>query len=309
MSASALTLSRYPFRSVLVATDFSADAEAALARALRLRLTPDAQVHVQHVLEAPQVGPEELQEAHAELDQAIAHARGDATSPRATPALGEGSPVTEINLLARLTEAELVVVGRRGRSSADERLGATVRGLLTEVDRPVLIVSCRDGPVREYERPLVAIDAQLVSANLLVLTSRVVRKDCPEVAVVHAFEASFEGTRGLAGVELNAWGERFQRQAQARLDEVMASLPENQMRWKPLVLHGDAAPAIAAEAAGRDADLVVLGTHQRTGLARLFLGSVATDVLQAVRCDVLVLPTPAQERAFPSRPPHAGVGS
>ena len=45
----AVALARRPFRSVLVATDFSTHAEAALGRASRLRLTDDVQVHVLHV--------------------------------------------------------------------------------------------------------------------------------------------------------------------------------------------------------------------------------------------------------------------
>jgi nucleotide-binding universal stress UspA family protein len=39
-----------------------------------------------------------------------------------------------------------------------------------------------------------------------------------------------------------------------------------------------------------DTDLLVLGTHGYSGVAHMFLGSVAGDVLRDVTCDVLVVP-------------------
>jgi universal stress protein A len=50
------------------------------------------------------------------------------------------------------------------------------------------------------------------------------------------------------------------------------------------------------------ADLVVMGTHGRTGLARLLLGSVAESVLRRATCPVLTVRVPAL-RATPSAPP------
>ena len=52
---------------------------------------------------------------------------------------------------------------------------------------------------------------------------------------------------------------------------------------------GDAATEILAAAAASDADLIVIGTHGRTGLARLVLGSVARNVLQHATCSVLIV--------------------
>ena len=51
---------------------------------------------------------------------------------------------------------------------------------------------------------------------------------------------------------------------------------------------GDAATEILAAAAAMKADIIVMGTHGRTGLARLVLGSVARNVLQHATCSVLV---------------------
>ena len=52
---------------------------------------------------------------------------------------------------------------------------------------------------------------------------------------------------------------------------------------------GDAATEILAAASASNADLIVMGTRGRTGLARLVLGSVARNVLQHASCSVLVV--------------------
>ena len=57
----------------------------------------------------------------------------------------------------------------------------------------------------------------------------------------------------------------------------------------PIATEGEAVAAILETARGLPAELVVLGTHGRTGLSRLALGSVAEGVLHAAPCSVLVV--------------------
>jgi universal stress protein A len=55
------------------------------------------------------------------------------------------------------------------------------------------------------------------------------------------------------------------------------------------VLVGKPAPAIAGEAEKRGTDLIVMGTHGRSGLEHLMLGSVAETVLRTAPCPVLTV--------------------
>lgn len=52
---------------------------------------------------------------------------------------------------------------------------------------------------------------------------------------------------------------------------------------------GDVADQIAAEADGRDASMIVMATHGRDGLARLFSGSVAEEVLQRTTRPIMLI--------------------
>jgi nucleotide-binding universal stress UspA family protein len=54
---------------------------------------------------------------------------------------------------------------------------------------------------------------------------------------------------------------------------------------------GDAAPSLAEYAAQTEADLVLAGTHGRTGLLRVLIGSVASALVNEVPCDVMIVPS------------------
>jgi len=66
---------------------------------------------------------------------------------------------------------------------------------------------------------------------------------------------------------------------------------------KHVFLEGDPAEEIIHYAVAADIDLIVMGTHGRTGLDRLLMGSVAEKVLRGAPCSVLVakLPKPVPE--------------
>ncbi len=71
-----------------------------------------------------------------------------------------------------------------------------------------------------------------------------------------------------------------------RLRAITEHLPEA-VRGAPRLLDGEPAPTLAAAAAGYDALLVA--THGRTGLAHLWLGSVAERLVRTAPVPVLVL--------------------
>jgi len=77
--------------------------------------------------------------------------------------------------------------------------------------------------------------------------------------------------------------------AQKQLDRLLARAGEAGIRAGGLLLTGVPHDAIARTARSRRADLLVIGTHGRTGLARVFLGSVAARVVALAHCPVLTV--------------------
>jgi nucleotide-binding universal stress UspA family protein/quercetin dioxygenase-like cupin family protein len=83
----------------------------------------------------------------------------------------------------------------------------------------------------------------------------------------------------------------------AESQESVASLPwpqasDPRTKVEHRVAEGDAAEEILRLAESLHCDLIVMGTHGRTGLGRLLTGSVAEEVLRKASCPVLVVKTP-----------------
>lgn len=77
--------------------------------------------------------------------------------------------------------------------------------------------------------------------------------------------------------------------AQKQLRRLAEQAKRSGVRVKPLLLEGIAHERIAQAARSQKADLLVIGTHGRTGFARFFLGSVASRVLAIAPCPVLTV--------------------
>jgi len=79
-----------------------------------------------------------------------------------------------------------------------------------------------------------------------------------------------------------AWGQK-------RLDALVARARAAGVRARGLLLEGVAHAQIVRAARSQRADVIVMGTHGRTGLARFFLGSVAERVVATAGCPVLTV--------------------
>ena len=83
--------------------------------------------------------------------------------------------------------------------------------------------------------------------------------------------------------------------AQEQLDRLQ--VPQGNVRAERRLEQGDAVTQILRVAQEAHADLIVLGTHGRTGLGRLLMGSVAEQVVRRAACPVLTVKTPLPETA------------
>jgi nucleotide-binding universal stress UspA family protein len=82
----------------------------------------------------------------------------------------------------------------------------------------------------------------------------------------------------------------YREEMAAELNRLRA--PNAQVRVEHRLEEGDAATQILRVAQETSCDLIVLGTHGRTGLGRLLMGSVAEQVLRMASCPVLTVRAP-----------------
>lgn len=88
------------------------------------------------------------------------------------------------------------------------------------------------------------------------------------------------------------------KQARASLAAEVGRIdPERRWIERAEILEGRPAETIVSFAREAGADLIVVGSHGRTGLKRLFLGSIAERTVRLAPCDVLVVHGRAPEPA------------
>lgn len=79
------------------------------------------------------------------------------------------------------------------------------------------------------------------------------------------------------------------REAQERLDRVLGSVAGSGLKLRLRMDEGQPAPRILEVATEEAADVLVVGTHGRTGIERLVLGSVADRMVRQASCPVLTV--------------------
>jgi nucleotide-binding universal stress UspA family protein len=112
-----------------------------------------------------------------------------------------------------------------------------------------------------------------------------------QVWVVHAMEPVHYVTgEEFAAAELYAKiEEATERNAAASIEKLVARLRGLGVNAESLLLKGSPAEQVVNAAKEHHADLIVIGTHGRTGLSKLFMGSVAGRIVSAAECPVLTV--------------------
>lgn len=129
-------------------------------------------------------------------------------------------------------------------------------------------------------RPAFRRALALARSNRAVLT----------VAHVYSLQIPVMGEGYVGGGQIyNRMVADIERDAQRRLGRLVTQARKNGVRAKALLLAGIPHDRIVRAARSTRADLIVLGTHGRTGLGRLFLGSVAARVVTLAPCPVLTV--------------------
>ncbi len=258
---------------ILVATDLSEDGEVAIDVARAFRARHGGTIAIAHVV-PPSTRPEMLfpqdnQPAvldGVELQRRVGeHLRANLPEDLSDAKLivEEGNPAERLLELAAARECDLIVLG--GRDPGGKRLfGSVAEAVLANAKIPALIAR-RHRDTGEY---VAATD--LIEDGLLPVkkAAELASKTMARLTVVHVLPVN-------------------QTQDTAALDRVRKDLPES-ARFE--VDNGDPAAVIVAAAERHNAELIVVASHGRKGLARFVLGSVAASVVRKASCSVLVVP-------------------
>jgi universal stress protein A len=117
-----------------------------------------------------------------------------------------------------------------------------------------------------------------------------------ELTLVHVFPDLPPSPDVAVPSVIQVWEEQ-QRWVNEELDRRVADAVARGLRSRAVLKHGPAADGLAEAVTDAHGDLLVVGTHGRTGLERVLLGSVAEAVVRNAPCAVLTVKPQASVQA------------
>jgi universal stress protein A len=93
--------------------------------------------------------------------------------------------------------------------------------------------------------------------------------------------------------------EELEAQAKAQLRAILPDAERERIRTCVLTLRGSPSMEIASYALSEKIDLIIMGTHGRSPMAHLLMGSVAEKVVRKAPCPVLIVRHPEHEFVVP----------
>jgi len=297
-----MTAQDRPVKTVLVATDFSECSDDAIVWARKLAGRHGARLVVHHALAPPQGAPAfpEFVPYPPELHEQYRKAAQDRLDDAAEDAqragldavvdLQVGPAVSPILMAAEKHEADVIVAGTRGLSGLRHvLLGSTAERLVQHSPIPVLAVHPGMRPGEKVGRILVPTDFSDDDHEPLEAAIRLVGDGDAEIVLFHAFHVPVEYTHLAGGFVMPDLARSALSEARDALERVAEPLRKTGRQVTVTAREGYAAQAIEIEAREREVDLIAMGTHGRSFLPHVVLGSTAERVVQHSPCPVLTV--------------------
>ncbi|MGE0823736.1 MAG: universal stress protein [Candidatus Binatia bacterium] len=285
-------------RRVLVGHNFFPDGEVAVSAARILAERADAMLYLLHVIEPPPTSllvplprpPERspqddlVKKLHAELKTV-------AESPELAPLrviteVRPGKPFVELIAACRRWPADVIVVGTSPRGEG-RFLGSTTDRVLRKSPVPVLVAKNRwaHAPTTILISTDFSVAAQQAAEEGVAFAHAVGSR----VVFVHVLERHVLYPPAYGTVPI-LMPKVTPADLEPEWHEFLHQLSlGGGLAWERRTCEGRAAESIVSVAQESGADLIVMGTHGRSALAHLLLGSVAEKVVRTAPCSVLTI--------------------
>ncbi len=297
------------FKNILFVSDQD---RSALKRALALAKTNRAQLTVVDVIEElPQRArivatvkpPQDLQQLivndrKERLEKFVAPFRKKGT--RVNTNVLVGKPFQEIILEVVRKKRDLVVVTTEDTDRAaglkQKLFGSTSMHLMRQCPCPVWVM--KSTRHNRYKRIVAAVDpdsfnedANHLDTKIMDLATSLSQMERSTLHIVHAWNLFGEELlrNRISADNAEEWVTSEHRRHRTMIDQLLQqySLPEVDIQTH--LVKGKAAAVIPALVEHVRADLLIMGTVCRTGVAGFFIGNTAEEVLQQVECSVLTV--------------------
>ena len=289
------------YDEIVAPTDGSATAGTAAETALDLAQRFDASIHAIAVAELDEppadVESEVAEEVtqHGETTLATLSDRAASLGVSATTRVIETADPAHRAIIDYVNghDVDLVVMGTHGRTGLNRLvLGSVTERTLRTSPVPVLTVHEDVSLKPDFDTVLLPTDGSEPASLAADHGVALAEATGAAMEIIHVVDLSpASGDFGSADV-LSALEEAGQR----AVDDVIGRAKDAGLESvEASILTGTPARAILNYVEERDVDLIVMGTHGRTGLERYFLGSITEKIVRVADVPVLTVSPPDEE--------------
>ena len=286
-------------KKIIVGHDLKAGGETALGSAVVLAKRCGAALRLVHVIEpqhsyqrmshpltSPYTIEEIAQKTGAKLQ--ILAARADRAQLQVEYEVRTGKPFAELIIARRAWQADLIVVGGASQPEA-HFLGSNSERVVRKAMVPVMVAKkALSAGAKTFLVPTDFSDCARKAAEEALMLAESFHGRIIFFHVVDLYPLYSVGYADDFGVSVPL-PPPAPAVIQSEWQDFLSGLPLEKVDWGKYTEEGEAATAIVHEAEQRQADVIVMGTHGRTGLEYMLLGSVAEKVVRKAQCPVLTI--------------------
>ena len=280
------------YKKILVAVDGSESSRNALRQAFRLAVEEKCWITVTSVV-PPFTGDLDLTGVRGDVlaslakpyEDALREAEGLAREERILikTVHEEGETYERIVDLADGSNSDVIVMGRRGLKKIDRTLvGSVTARVIGHTQRDVLVVP--NGTTLGWKRILVGTDGSKYSGIAINKAIDFAKAYGGSLVVLSVVDVPTEFY-----AEAPKAVEDMIRKAREYTSAVKKQAEADGVKAESFVGEAEAWEAVVKLAHDQEVNMVVVGSHGRTGLRRLLMGSVTEKVIGHAPCPVLVV--------------------
>ncbi len=195
---------------------------------------------------------------------------------------------------AQDTDAQLIIMGTHAREGlARAWLGSTTEGVLRSCNVPVLVVRGKTrtmGSAQPFHRAIVAYDGSVRAEATLMVALQLAQTTATRLVLCYVVESrALRETAMIYGNDLARAIAELHRAGRELLDDALARIEASHEHADTMIFEGEPVSAILEAARSCGADLILTGSHGRSGLSRFLLGSVAEAIARQSELPVLIV--------------------
>ncbi len=283
--------------TLLLATDGSEFSEGAIVGSIKLarqcsnRLAAISVIETNPELEtiAPQITEKAEKSAREHLESIQKRAKKDGVECNIIIRAGEDSYRYIVDEAAK-NNISMIIMGRRGRSGLKRLMMGSVTSRVIGL-APCNVLVVPEAARVEFKSIVVATDGSkysLAAASEAIGLAKQNKSELTAISVVPS-ELMTPTDIDLTMTNKELISDKEMHEAEKNVKAVKEAALKEDVAVKAFVMSGRSADAIIEIARDKNADLIVLGSHGRTGLEKLLMGSVAERVIVLSSCAVLVV--------------------